>query len=99
MIVFDTVYNPETTLLVKEAKSHGCRTVTGVEMFVRQAALQFMLFTGAGGAVPADARDAQAGDRPGEVLSGSMEHGAWSRAHGRIDRLRFSDMTQRTPSS
>lgn len=46
MIVFDTVYNPESTLLLKEAKSHGCRVVTGVEMFIRQAGLQFMLFTG-----------------------------------------------------
>jgi 3-dehydroquinate dehydratase/shikimate dehydrogenase len=46
MIVFDTVYNPESTLLLKEAKSHGCRVVTGVEMFIRQAALQFLLFTG-----------------------------------------------------
>ena len=46
MVVFDTVYNPESTLLLKEAKSHGCRTVTGVEMFIRQAALQFLLFTG-----------------------------------------------------
>jgi 3-dehydroquinate dehydratase/shikimate dehydrogenase len=46
MIVFDTVYNPESTLLLKEAKSHGCHTITGVEMFIRQAALQFMLFTG-----------------------------------------------------
>jgi 3-dehydroquinate dehydratase/shikimate dehydrogenase len=46
MIVFDTVYNPESTLLLKEARSHGCRVVTGVEMFIRQAALQFKLFTG-----------------------------------------------------
>jgi 3-dehydroquinate dehydratase/shikimate dehydrogenase len=46
MLVFDTVYNPESTLLLKEAKSHGCRTVTGVDMFVRQAELQYMLFTG-----------------------------------------------------
>ena len=46
MIVFDTVYNPESTLLLKEARSHGCRVVTGVEMFIRQAALQFHLFTG-----------------------------------------------------
>jgi 3-dehydroquinate dehydratase / shikimate dehydrogenase len=46
MIVFDTVYNPESTLLLKEAKSHGCHTITGVEMFIRQAGLQFMLFTG-----------------------------------------------------
>jgi 3-dehydroquinate dehydratase/shikimate dehydrogenase len=44
-IVFDTVYNPESTLLLKEARSHGCRVVTGVEMFIRQAALQFLLFT------------------------------------------------------
>ena len=46
MIVFDTVYNPESTLLLKEARAHGCRIVTGVEMFIRQAQLQFFLFTG-----------------------------------------------------
>jgi 3-dehydroquinate dehydratase/shikimate dehydrogenase len=46
MLVFDTVYNPETTLLVKDARARGCVVVTGVEMFVRQAALQFELFTG-----------------------------------------------------
>jgi 3-dehydroquinate dehydratase/shikimate dehydrogenase len=46
MIVFDTVYNPESTLLLKEARDRGCRIVTGVEMFIRQAALQFLLFTG-----------------------------------------------------
>lgn len=46
MIVFDTVYNPESTLLLKEAKLHGCRTVTGVEMFISQAGLQYYLFTG-----------------------------------------------------
>jgi 3-dehydroquinate dehydratase / shikimate dehydrogenase len=46
MLVFDAVYNPESTLLLKEARTHGCRTVTGVEMFIRQAGLQFLLFTG-----------------------------------------------------
>ena len=46
MVVFDTVYNPESTLLLKEARSTGCQIVTGVEMFIRQAALQFFLFTG-----------------------------------------------------
>ncbi len=46
MIVFDTVYNPENTLLLKEARSQSCTVVTGVEMFVRQACLQFKLFTG-----------------------------------------------------
>jgi 3-dehydroquinate dehydratase/shikimate dehydrogenase len=44
-IVFDTVYNPEQTLLIKEARKKECRVVTGVDMFVRQAAHQFKLFT------------------------------------------------------
>ncbi len=44
--VFDTVYNPEQTLLMKQARDAGCRTVSGVDMFVRQAALQFKHFTG-----------------------------------------------------
>jgi 3-dehydroquinate dehydratase/shikimate dehydrogenase len=44
-IVFDTVYNPEQTLLVKQARERECRVVTGVDMFVRQAAFQFRLFT------------------------------------------------------
>lgn len=46
MIVFDTIYTPENTLLIKEAQARGCRTVSGVEMFVRQAAAQFKRFTG-----------------------------------------------------
>jgi len=45
MIVMDTVYNPENTLLIKEARSQGCTVVTGIDMFVRQASLQFKLFT------------------------------------------------------
>lgn len=45
-IVMDTVYTPETTLLVKEARARGCAVQTGVDMFVRQAAHQFQLFTG-----------------------------------------------------
>jgi 3-dehydroquinate dehydratase / shikimate dehydrogenase len=46
LTVFDTVYTPENTLLVKEARARGCHVVTGVDLFVRQAALQFKLFTG-----------------------------------------------------
>jgi 3-dehydroquinate dehydratase/shikimate dehydrogenase len=45
-IVFDTVYNPENTLLIKDARQQGCPIITGVDMFVGQAALQFKLFTG-----------------------------------------------------
>jgi 3-dehydroquinate dehydratase/shikimate dehydrogenase len=46
LYVFDTIYTPETTLLIREARERGCHVVTGVDMFVRQAALQFKLFTG-----------------------------------------------------
>lgn len=46
LIVFDTVYTPEQTLLVKEARERNCHVITGVELFIRQAALQFQHFTG-----------------------------------------------------
>lgn len=52
MVVFDTVYTPENTLLLKHAKERGCATASGVQMFVRQAARQFELFSGA--KAPAD---------------------------------------------
>ncbi|WP_162660086.1 shikimate dehydrogenase [Tuwongella immobilis] len=45
-IVFDTVYNPENTLFLKTARERGCIVVSGLEMFVRQAGLQFQAFTG-----------------------------------------------------
>jgi 3-dehydroquinate dehydratase/shikimate dehydrogenase len=45
MIVFDTVYNPEQTLLIKEARELPATVLTGVEMFIRQAAHQYRYFT------------------------------------------------------
>src|SRR3972149_1663760 len=46
MIVFDTIYNPIETKLLKEAKAQGCKTINGLSMFVHQAAAQFKLWTG-----------------------------------------------------
>ena len=46
LVVFDTVYNPENTLFIKEARERGCVVITGIELFIRQAAAQFLLFTG-----------------------------------------------------
>src|SRR5713101_2848044 len=40
LAVMDTIYTPENTLLIKEASARGCKTVTGVGMFIRQAAAQ-----------------------------------------------------------
>jgi 3-dehydroquinate dehydratase / shikimate dehydrogenase len=44
-LVFDTVYNPMETKLLKQAKAAGAKTVGGVDMFVRQAARQFEAWT------------------------------------------------------
>ena len=44
-VIFDTVYNPIQTRLLTEARSAGCVTIPGTEMFVRQAAAQFQLWT------------------------------------------------------
>ncbi len=46
MIVFDAVYNPPETRLLREAKAAGCQCISGVEWFVRQAALQCEMWTG-----------------------------------------------------
>jgi 3-dehydroquinate dehydratase/shikimate dehydrogenase len=46
MTIFDTVYNPAETLLLKQAAKAGARTVSGVEMFIRQAMAQYKLFIG-----------------------------------------------------
>jgi len=47
MIVFDSVYNPMETRLLKEAKAAGCLVISGIELFLNQAAAQFELWTGA----------------------------------------------------
>lgn len=45
-LVFDTVYNPPITRLLRQAQDAGAATIGGIEMFVRQAAAQFEAWTG-----------------------------------------------------
>ncbi|KAL6989590.1 hypothetical protein U1Q18_015342 [Sarracenia purpurea var. burkii] len=45
-LVFDAVYTPRMTTLLKDAEAAGAIVVSGVEMFFRQAVGQFKLFTG-----------------------------------------------------
>jgi shikimate dehydrogenase len=45
-VVMDILYNPLETRLLKEARSAGCQTVSGLEMFIHQGAEQFKLWTG-----------------------------------------------------
>ncbi|UCC31194.1 MAG: type I 3-dehydroquinate dehydratase [Phycisphaerales bacterium] len=44
-LVFDLIYNPLETRLLKDAAAAGTKTLSGLDMFVRQAAMQFMLWT------------------------------------------------------
>jgi len=45
-LVFDTIYNPPQTKLLRQAEACGAQTIGGVDMFVRQAAAQFLAWTG-----------------------------------------------------
>jgi shikimate dehydrogenase len=45
-VVFDVVYTPIETRLLREAAAQGCTIISGVEMFINQAVLQFERFTG-----------------------------------------------------
>ena len=46
MTVYDLVYTPPETPLVKQARRLGCTAITGTELFVEQAREQFYLFFG-----------------------------------------------------
>ena len=45
-VVFDLVYNPVETALLKRARADKKVTISGIEMFVEQAAEQFRIWTG-----------------------------------------------------
>jgi 3-dehydroquinate dehydratase/shikimate dehydrogenase len=45
-VVYDLVYNPSDTRLLRDARAAGCRTVSGLEMLVAQARRQFEWWTG-----------------------------------------------------
>ncbi len=45
-LVFDMVYNPLETPLLRLARARGLDTISGLEMFVHQGAAQFELWTG-----------------------------------------------------
>ena len=45
-VVMDTVYNPLQTPLLRDAASAGLRTLSGLPMFIAQAAAQFAAWTG-----------------------------------------------------
>lgn len=46
MVVMDLIYNPEETVLLKEAKKQGAKTINGLGMLVYQGAIAFEIWTG-----------------------------------------------------
>jgi shikimate dehydrogenase len=55
-LVYDLIYNPLETRLLREARSRGAATVGGIEMLLQQAALSYQQWTG----VPMDIEAARA---------------------------------------
>jgi len=45
-IVYDLIYNPLQTRLLIDAQKEGCKTISGLSMFVYQALEQFRIWTG-----------------------------------------------------
>jgi shikimate 5-dehydrogenase len=43
---YDLVYNPIETRFLQDARRMGCLTISGIEMLVAQAGVQFELWTG-----------------------------------------------------
>lgn len=46
LFVFDVIYNPQETKLLKDAKAAGCKTANGMYMLLHQGAASFKLWTG-----------------------------------------------------
>lgn len=69
-VVFDMVYDPVETHLLQVARAKGITVITGVEMFVQQAARQFEIWTG---------KPAPAGDMLRAVTMALQERGTWQK--------------------
>ena len=50
-LVFDAIYTPKLTTLLREAQEAGSTIVYGTEMFINQAFVQFERFTGLPGKI------------------------------------------------
>lgn len=71
-IVVDLVYRPGGTALLHEAQRRGCRTVSGLEILVRQGALSFEAWTGLEAPL-AVMRAAVAEARPGDPAEAGLD--------------------------
>jgi 3-dehydroquinate dehydratase/shikimate dehydrogenase len=73
-LVFELVYTPHQTLLMKRAAEQGVPSIPGLEMFLEQAAAQFEIFTGQSAPRPAMQQSAL------EALAAQEQHPAASKS-------------------
>lgn len=66
LVVYDLIYNPEQTRLMREAEEAGCQSCGGLGMLVRQGALALEMWTGAEAPVAVMRKAAQ------DALAGGM---------------------------
>jgi shikimate dehydrogenase len=59
LVVFDVVYTPLTTQLLKDAEQAGAKTINGLQMLVHQGAQAFKLWTGLEPPIPTMYHNAQ----------------------------------------
>jgi shikimate dehydrogenase len=70
LTVFDAVYNPQETRLLREAVASGSSVISGVDMLVNQGELRFEIWTGKAppdGVMKAAVKKALEGNSPGSI--------------------------------
>lgn len=72
-VVYDLVYNPPETRLLRSARAAGCRTIGGLAMLVAQARRQFVWWTGCD--VPAETFDRAAAAALERAANGARQVG------------------------
>ena len=70
--VYDLVYNPPETALVREALARGARAMTGISMLVYQGAISFEMWTGAPAPIEVMAQQFSLGEH--HVMLNSIQH-------------------------
>jgi shikimate dehydrogenase len=45
-LVYDVIYNPKKTILLKLAQKHGYKTINGIDMLIHQALAAEQIWTG-----------------------------------------------------
>jgi len=98
-LVFDMVYNPLDTALIRKAKDQGAEVICGLEMFLEQAARQFEIWTGENAPRAVMEKAAMKALLPGQGSDSGWAPAAASRSAGGWSAPRRSACLARRPAS